>query len=76
MATKYSLADIDAMREMVRMIVLVGKGFDSPHSVSDVSVEERLRTYMANGSTREELDEHLLEVSSNLFKGNQNGSRR
>lgn len=55
---KYSIAEIDRMRSAVWQLTVVNLHVYGPGEL-DRQVEERLRTYMLNGTTREELEQEV-----------------
>jgi hypothetical protein len=54
MERKYSVAEIDRMR----ILIMKMRRFDT------IPVEERLRTYMLNGSEPEELEQALVKMEA------------
>ncbi len=54
---KYSVAEIDHMRKTVRRLIYSMGVTNSQWEESSRIVEDRLRTYMLNGTDPEELDE-------------------
>lgn len=65
MERKYSLEEIDAMRKSVDLLSMTNSSsFDGAEHIA--KVEARLRTYMANGTTPEELAaaarQHLMRL--------------
>jgi hypothetical protein len=60
---KYSIDEIDRLRELVVLKLVKGTEYEKyphPEDFTNLdSVERRLRTYMLNGTTVEELEEWL-----------------
>ena len=62
MAKKYTVAEIDQMRQVIRWSYPSGLSFMPVER--DANIENRLRTYMQNGTTPKELQEGLPQPSS------------
>jgi len=59
---RYSFIEIDQMRNVVRNIIALDRGYQSLDAVSLASVEDQLRTYMSNGTEPQELVDHLTSL--------------
>lgn len=57
---KYSVSEIDRMRRAIFEMRLLPYGGDSIQQI----IEERLRTYMLNGTDPEELEAEAMSISA------------
>ena len=62
---KYSLAEIDKMRRMTKERICSERGLFSSE-VSPETVEDRLRTYIANGITFDEMRDAHEQIEKKL----------
>jgi hypothetical protein len=65
---KYSFQDIEEMRRMTADMICCERGFRSPESLNQETIEARLRTYLANGITPSDMKPHY-EAMINRVNG-------
>jgi len=63
MERKYSMSEIDRMRRAIRWSYPTGVSFNGAER--DADIENRLRTYMQNGTTVEEIEEWSRQQRQN-----------
>lgn len=74
MDRKYSLEEIDRMRKDVATLCAHNGGYDPKEQI--VKIEERLRTYMANGTEPEELSAAARKHFDGLLAAQRYASER